>query len=217
MSKLDPAILRQAIGQVLTHSTETKKRNFVETIELQVAIKNYDTATDKRFNGSVRLPSMACPRRTVCLFGDVAHCEEAQRLGIPYMDVPTLKAFKRDKKKVKKLGHQYNFFLASDTIFKQIPRLLGPTLNKMGKFPTMVTHSEDLQEKINEVKSTVKFQLKKVLCMSVPIANVQLSEEDIYRNVVIGVNFLVSLMKKRWQNVKRLHLTSTMGPSVRLY
>ena len=32
---------------------------------------------------------------------------------------------------VKKLAAQYDAFLASDTLIKQIPRLLGPGLNKV--------------------------------------------------------------------------------------
>ena len=58
---------------------------------------------------------------------------------------------------------KYDAFLASDSIIKQIPRLLGPGLNKAGKFPTMLTHSDNMLSKIEEVKSTIKFQMKKVL------------------------------------------------------
>ncbi|RZC84957.1 hypothetical protein C5167_047735 [Papaver somniferum] len=54
-------------------------------------------------------------------------------------------------------------FLASEAVIKQIPRLLGPGLNKAGKFLTLVTHQESLEAKVNETKAMVKFQLKKVL------------------------------------------------------
>ena len=37
------------------------------------------------------------------------------------------------KKKVKSLAKKYDAFLASDTLIKQIPRLLGPGLNKVGE------------------------------------------------------------------------------------
>ncbi len=59
---------------------------------------------------------------------------------------------------------KYDAFLASEALIKQIPRLLGPGLNKAGKFPTLVTHSESLAQKAEEVRATIKFQLKKVRC-----------------------------------------------------
>jgi len=47
------------------------------------------------------------------------------------MSADDLKKLNKDKKKVKKLAAQYDAFLASDTLIKQIPRLLGPGLNKV--------------------------------------------------------------------------------------
>merc|ERR1712236_117222 len=123
----------------------------------------------------------------------------------------------KDKKKVKKLAKKYDAFLASDTLIKQIPRLLGPGLNKAGKFPSLVTHSDNLEQKVLDLKSTIKFQMKKVLCLSVAVGHVSMSEEDLVQNVHLAMNFLVSLLKKHWQNVKSLHIKSTMGPVQRLY
>jgi len=55
MSKLSADTLIEAVEAVLKHSAE-KKRNFTETVELQIALKNYDPVKDKRFSGVVRLP-----------------------------------------------------------------------------------------------------------------------------------------------------------------
>ena len=57
---------------------------------------------------------------------------------------------------------KYDAFLASDSLIKQIPRLLGPGLSKAGKFPTLLTHSDNMVHKVNEVKATIRFQMKKV-------------------------------------------------------
>jgi large subunit ribosomal protein L10Ae len=107
--------------------------------------------------------------------------------------------------------------LASESIIRQVPRLLGPHLNKAGKFPILITHGESMSDKFNDLKCTVKFQLKKVLCIGVAIGNVNLKGDDLAINVQMGVNFLVSLLKKGWQNVKSLHVKSTMGKVHRLY
>lgn len=57
---------------------------------------------------------------------------------------------------------QYDAFLASEALIKQIPRLLGPGLNKAGKFPGLLSHTESMIAKMDEVKATIKFQMKKV-------------------------------------------------------
>lgn len=57
---------------------------------------------------------------------------------------------------------KYDAFLASESLIKQIPRILGPGLNKAGKFPGLLSHQESMVGKIDEVKATIKFQMKKV-------------------------------------------------------
>ena len=57
---------------------------------------------------------------------------------------------------------KYDAFLASDSLIKQIPRLLGPGLSKAGKFPTLLTHSDNVRHKVDELKATIRFQMKKV-------------------------------------------------------
>ena len=52
-SKVQVAAVRESIRTVLTSSAE-KNRNFKETIELQIGLKNYDPQRDKRFSGTVK-------------------------------------------------------------------------------------------------------------------------------------------------------------------
>ena len=74
-SKLQSDVLREAITQILTDSKE-KKRKFVETIELQIGLKNYDPQKDKRFSGAVKLPNIPRPKMKVCMLGDAQHIGE---------------------------------------------------------------------------------------------------------------------------------------------
>lgn len=109
-----------------------------------------------------RLKHIPRPKMQVCMLGDQQHCDEAKANNIPYMDVEALKKLNKNKKLVKKLAKKYDAFLASEALIKQIPRLLGPGLNKAGKFPGLLSHQESMTQKIDEVKATIKFQMKKV-------------------------------------------------------
>ncbi|CUV07837.1 60S ribosomal protein L10A [Cryptosporidium parvum] len=214
--KVSSETIRRAISEILEGS-KAKPRKFVETVELQIGLKDYDTQRDKRFAGTVRLPNVPRPNARVCVMGDAADCERAQKLGFDVMDIEEMKKINKNKKVVKKLCKKYDLFLASQVLLPQIPRLLGPGLNKAGKFPTVITPSDKIDEKANELKASIKFQLKKVLCLGVAIGNVNMTEEEIRQNLTLAINFLVSLLKKNWHNIKSLTVKSTMGKSVRIY
>merc|ERR1712003_123954 len=164
MSKLNIDNLKKGIQQILDGAKE-KPRKFLETVELQIGLKDYDTQRDKRFAGTVKLPHVPRPRMKICVLGDAVHCEQAQKGGIPFKSVDDLKKLKKNK----------------------------------------------------DMRSNVKFQLKKVLCMGVAVGNVGMTPDELRQNCLMAINFLVSLLKKNWNNVKRLHIKSTMGKPYTVY
>ncbi|KAL9108798.1 MAG: hypothetical protein Q9227_006455 [Pyrenula ochraceoflavens] len=214
---MDCAGVRQNVQQLLDYSQNTKKRNFLETVELQIGLKNYDPQRDKRFSGTIRLPGVPRPGMTICVLGDQHDLDRAKHLGIDSMSSDDLKKMNKNKKLIKKMARKYDAFVASDTLIKQIPRLLGPGLSKAGKFPTPVSHGDDLNAKVDEVKKTIKFQLKKVLCLGVAVGNVDMTEDELISNIMLAINYLVSLLKKGWQNVGSLTIKASMSPPKRLY
>merc|ERR1712185_527355 len=121
----------------------------------------------------------------ICVLGDAFHCEQAEKLGIPFKSVEDLKKLNKNKKLVKKLAQSFDGFLASQVLIPQIPRLLGPGLNKAGKFPTVVHHTDNLEGKVNEMRSNVKFQLKKVLCLGVAVGNVGMTPDELRMNCLM--------------------------------
>ena len=215
MSRLQNDVVADAVKEVLQHALYGKKRNFLETIEIQISLKNYDPSKDKRFSGTVVLPHIVRPKFRVCVIGNDKVIDECKAKGIEYRSKADLEALKKDKKLVKKLAAQYHAFIASADLVRQIPRLLGPGLNKAGKFPVVLGANEDVTTKVVTLKASVKFQLKskKTTALSVAVANVGMSQGDIEQNITLALNFLVSLLKKNWQNVRRVYLKSTMGPS----
>ncbi|XP_037560270.1 60S ribosomal protein L10a-2-like [Dermacentor silvarum] len=215
-SKITKETLSECIKTVLRESAQ-KRRKFLESVELQVALKNYDPQKDKRFSGTVKLRYIPRPKFRVCVLGDQQHCDEAKRHNLDCFDVEQLKKLNKNKKQVKKLAKKYHAFMASESLIKQIPRLLGPGLNKAGKFPTLLTHNDSMIAKLDDIKATIKFQMKKVLCLAVAVGNVGMKPDELALNITLAVNYLVSLLKKNWQNIRSLHIKSTMGPPQRLY
>ena len=118
-------------------------------------------------------------------------------------------------------GKSYDKILASANIIRQVPRLLGPTLNRMGKFPLAVRTNESIGEKVEGFSKIVKFALKFKVnapqCLSAPIGHMKMSQNQMEENVIAAINYVLTLMKRGWQNVKRIHIKSTMGPTFTIY
>ena len=57
--------VRTNVQQLLDYSLNEKKRNFLETVELQIGLKNYDPQRDKRFSGTIRLASVPRPGMSI--------------------------------------------------------------------------------------------------------------------------------------------------------
>ena len=61
--------VRQNVQELLEYSLNEKKRNFLETVELQIGLKNYDPQRDKRFSGTIKLPSVPRPGMSIwCVY-----------------------------------------------------------------------------------------------------------------------------------------------------
>ena len=215
MSKIVPAQLAESITTMLKDRKQDRK--FKESIDLQVNLKNYDTNKDKRFSGSLRLPNVCRPRMKVCIICDLVHEDLAKAQGLTFTNMDELKKLNKNKKLVKKLCAQYDAFLASESIIKTLPRVVGPHMNRAGKFPTAVAAAEDLTAKVTELQGTIKFQLKKVLCLGTCVGHAEMDQEQIRQNTVTAVNFLISLLKKNWQNMKSCYIKTTMGKPQRIY
>jgi large subunit ribosomal protein L10Ae len=214
MSKIAPQQLMESIQTMLK---DRKERKFKESIDLQVNLKNYDVQKDKRFSGSMKLPNVCRPRMTVCLICDLRDEDIAKKAGFPTQNQDELKKLNKNKKLVKKMCNQYDAFLCSESIIKNVPRLVGPHMNRAGKFPTVIGLNESIADKVNELQSTVKFQLKKVLCLGTCVGHAEMTEDQIRQNTVMAINFLVSLLKKNWQNLKSAYIKTTMGKPQRIY
>eukprot|EP00069_Balaena_mysticetus_P015133 bmy_09156T0 len=90
--------------------------------------------------------------------------------------------------------------VSRDTLYKAVREVLHGNQCKCQKF-----------------LETVELQMKKVLCLAVAVGHVKMANDELVYNIHLAVNFLVSLLKKNWQNVRALYIKSTMGKPQRLY
>ncbi|KAI7819462.1 ribosomal protein L1-like protein, partial [Kickxella alabastrina] len=95
-SKIQVAAVREEVKTLLSASTGEQKRKFVETVELQIGLKNYDPQRDKRFSGTIKLPNIPRPKMTVAILGDAHDCDKAKNIEMPFRSAEDLKKLNKN-------------------------------------------------------------------------------------------------------------------------
>ena len=96
--KYSNAVLSSAVSNILKPEME---RKYVETVGLQIGLKNCDPPKDA-INANEHASNQTNESYKVCVLGDAQQCDETKAKYIPHTDVEALKSLKKDKKLVKK-------------------------------------------------------------------------------------------------------------------
>lgn len=128
-------------------------------------MRDYDLSKNERFQGSIRLPNAPRPNIRIGVIGNLTHCgtiylwslsDQAKALGLTAIDQDGLKKFNKEKKPIKKWCKPFDVLIASESLMKILPRLVGNVLVKIGKFPIAIGENDTVANKIAEVKASVK-------------------------------------------------------------
>merc|ERR1712072_487296 len=214
MSKINQDNLKKAIDWIRNNR---KQRNFVETCDLQILLRDYNPDKEKRFNSTVVLPNQAKSRQKVCVIANVTHLEQCKKNDIPCIDMDAVKKFNKQGKPIKKWARTFDFLLVSDTINKQVAAQIGKILSSVHKLPLLLTEGEKPADKIKELTYSCRWRMKKVPWLAQGVGIDTLKDEDIRQNINKSMNFLISLLPKGWQIIKTVHIKYTMGRGQRIF
>ena len=198
-----------------------KKRNFVQTAELQAALKDIDlTKVENRIEDLVPLPHGLGKKRKVCAFVGPETYEEAKQI---FDKVILVDEFpKYDKKAAKKLAREYDFFVAQANIMPQVARYFGRYLGPLNKMPNpklgllFPPKGARLKELYDKLQKSVAIVVKKVPLAYVPFGVETMSDEQLAENLATVYNHIIEKLPNKEGNIKRAVIKFTMSPAVRI-
>ena len=214
MSKITNESAKACVEEVLKNR---KPRNFKETVELQVMFREYDPEKEKRFNSATLLTYPTKQKLKVCVIGTMKHIEEAKAMGMEAVNLDDLKKFNNEDKVIKKWARKFNIILVSESISKNVTRLIGRQISSVGRLPVSVGENEKIENKYDELLRTIRFRVKKYPWLAHAIGTETLTPEEIRQNLNKSVSFLVSLLPKGWHNIRSIHVKTTMGRPQKLF
>lgn len=204
----------EAVKKALENS---KQRNFEESIELAINLKDIDLSVPKnRIEEDVLLPKGRGREVKVAIFasGDLAfRSKKSADLIITPEEIEELA---ENKKKMKSIATEYGFFLAEAPLMPTIGRRLGIVLGPKGKMPRPVAPSIDPKGIISTLRNTVRVRSRDKKTFHAPIGTKKMSPEDIAENVDTVLKKLIDKLGKGKHNIASIYIKTTMGPAVRL-
>jgi large subunit ribosomal protein L10Ae len=213
MSKLTNTMVRDGVVKALE---ERKKRKFVESIDLQVMFRDFNPEKDKRFNSTTVLSYPVKSNMKICMIGTMKHIEEAQKLNIETANQDDLKKFNNEAKMIKKWARKYDVLLVSESLSRNVTKLIGRYVTSIGKLPVPIGENESVETKREELLKTIRFRVKKSPWLGQSVGIDTNNPDEIRQNILKSLNFLVSLLPKGWHNLKSVHIKTTMGKPQRL-
>lgn len=194
-----------------------KKRNFVETVELAINLKDIDLSLPKnRIQEDIVLPKGRGKQIKVTVIGGGELALKAKNVADLVIGPDELGTIADNKKQAKKIANDTDYFIAEAPLMAQVGKRLGTVLGPRGKMPKPIAPGADPSAMIDNLRKSVTVRSKDHKTFHVPVGTVNMSAEDIAENVDVIMSRVIGHLEKGKHNLDSAYIKTTMGASERL-
>jgi len=194
-----------------------KKRNFVETVELAINLRDVDLSVPKnRIQEDMVLPKGRGKDVHITVIGGGELALKAKDVADLVVSPEDITALAKDKKQAKKIANDTEYFIAEAPLMAVVGKKLGTVLGPRGKMPKPIAPGADPSGMIDNLRKSVTVRTKDRMTFHVPVGSVEMSVDDIAENVDIVMKRVESHLEKGTNNIASAYIKTSMGPSVRL-
>jgi len=198
--------LKQDLKKALSELRKGKERKFDQTVDLIINLQKFDLKKNQ-INLFISVP-FRIKEKKICAFFEIKNKD---------IETITPEQFKKysDKKALRKLVKNFDFFIAQASLMPKIATVFGRVLGPAGKMPspqlgilTDINEKEinELREKIN---NSVKIKIKEP-SVKLAIGKQSMKDEEIVENIMIVYNAILKSLLKGKDNIKNIELKFTM-------
>ena len=194
-----------------------KKRNFVETVELAINLKDIDLSIPKnRIQDDIILPNGRGRDIRICVIGGGELALKAKDVADTVITPEELQTIADDKKQAKKIANETDYFIAEAPLMAVVGKRLGTVLGPRGKMPKPIPPGADPTGMIANLRKTVSIRTKDRMTFHAPVGTVNMTPEEIAENVETILKRVELKLEKGKMNIASSYIKTTMGPAERL-
>src|SRR6188508_3342638 len=206
----------QLNGMIKNARDGIKKRNFTQSAELTLILKDIDVKKGFSVNEVVNLPNKSTKTSTICVFASGDMGTRARKAEVDRVIEPDeLDRLGTNKKDARKVVKAYDFFLADATLMSSVGRSLGQFLGPKGKMPTPVPYGAPIENIASRLRSSTRIRSKNQLNMSTKIGDESMTDEQLVANASAVIASVEKKLPQGDKNIRNAIIKFTMGKALK--
>lgn len=205
--------LNKDLKKALEELRKEKERKFNQTVDLIINLQKFNLKKSQ-INILVSIPFKFKDKK-ICAFLETKNKD---------VETITPEQFKKysDKKALKKLVKEFDFFMAQASVMPKVATTFGKVLGPAGKMPSpQLGLLFNVNEKaIDELKKKINNNLKikvKEPSIKLAIGKQSMKDDEIIGNVLAVYNAVLKALSKGKENIKNIELKFTMTKPQKIY
>jgi large subunit ribosomal protein L1 len=179
------------------------KRNFTQSAELTLILKDIDIKKGFSINEVVNLPNKITKNSSVCVFASGDMGMRARKAQVDRVIEPEeLDRLGTNKKDARKVVKGYDFFLADTTLMPRVGRSLGQFMGPKGKMPSPLPYGAPIENITERFRGSVRARAKNQLNVSAKIGDEKMEDDQLVNNALAVIS---AIEKKLPQGDKNIH------------
>jgi large subunit ribosomal protein L1 len=198
------------------------KRGFVQSVDFVAPLVSLDLKKpEHQVDFFIELPGGIGKKVKVCaLIGPELQSEAKSACDGQVMQ-EDFGTYGKNKKQIKKLVKQFDYFVGQANIMPQIAATFGRVLGPKGKMPNpkagcVVPPKATLKPLVDRLQKTIHVTAKTVPMIQCKVGNESMTDEVIASNLLVVFNQLVHSLPAGEQNIKGAFIKLTMGAPVKI-
>lgn len=211
-------IMNSELGELVKRAREgATKRNFSQSVELTLVLKDIDVKRGFTLNDVIELPNRLSDPASVCVIGTGDLSTRAKKAGIDRIIEPEeLDRLGTNKREARKIVRSHDFFLADTSLMPNVGRSLGQFLGPKGKMPTPLLYGAPIETISSKFRNSIRVRTKNQLNLSAKIGDEKMEDSKLVGNAETVVNELEKKLPQGSKNIQNTIVKFTMGKTARL-
>ncbi|MDI6690318.1 MAG: 50S ribosomal protein L1 [Candidatus Bathyarchaeota archaeon] len=212
---LDQKIILNAVKEA---KEKSKKRNFNQSIELVLSLKDIDMKSPEgKIQEIIELPYSPEKTNKICVIATGELALKARKANADLViEKAELEGLAGNKRELRKIANNYDFFIAEAPLMPTVGKVLGPVLGPRGKMPIPVPLTVDIASLIEKHRKTVILRMRNQPILQCRVGTENMKEEEIAENIQTILRALEAKLKRGMKNIKSTYIKTSMGEPVKI-